>query len=53
MPIDTNFNIEIFKQQFKTRKLIFLRLNNIDVFFGALSCFEQASKAKHLRTIVS
>ncbi len=28
MLIDANFDIEIFKQQFKTRKLIFLQLNN-------------------------
>jgi len=28
MPIDANLNIEIFKQQFKIRKLIFLQLNN-------------------------
>jgi len=28
MPIGANFDIENFKQQFKTRKLIFLRLNN-------------------------
>ena len=28
MSIGANFDIEIFKQQFKTRKLIFLQLNN-------------------------